>query len=154
MFIHRMIPKSEGSFSFLGRLHHTKREKAILEQFGKKKRGKQATRQEMITLHRKLGRKLKTVKRWTRETIRIHKPEKVVQSFRDLCSIKTKSNDKYIAACGPQCSKELGPQNLFCPTCRKSIWHERCLLTRFKIYDLEQPILEGKWKCVDCVLKQ
>ena len=124
----------------------------MLEHFGESKLGKSATRQEMMILHRQLGRKYETVKRWTRQTIKKHAPKTFIKSFKELCSVKSKANVKYIAVCGPKCTKELGPQDLICPTCRKTIWHQSCLEQRFKLFQLDVPSFEGKWGCVDCEL--
>ena len=108
----------------------------------------------MMTLHRRLGRKYQTVKRWSRQTIKEHAPETIIKSFTELCSVKSKANVKYIAVCGPRCTKKLGPQDLICPTCRKTIWHQSCLEQRFKLFELDMPIFEGKWACVDCELSK
>ena len=53
----------------------------------------------MMTLHRQLGRKYETVKRWTRQIIKKHAPKTVIKSFKELCSVKSKANVKYIAVC-------------------------------------------------------
>ena len=57
--------------------------------------GKSVTRQEMMTLHRRLGRKHQTVKRWSRQTIKEHAPETIIKSFTELCYVESKANVKY-----------------------------------------------------------
>ena len=68
--------------------------------------------------------------------------------------MKSKANVKYIAVCGPKCTKTLGPQDLICPTCQKTICHKPCLEQRFQLFQLDVPIFEGKWAYGDCELSK
>ena len=74
----------------------------------------------------------------------IWKTDEALKRWQYWCSVKSKANVKYIAVCGPKCTKELGPQDLICPTCRKTIWHPSCLEQRFKLFQLDVPSFEGK----------
>ena len=120
--------------------------------YGRLKKGKRATKREILTLSRNLGRPFKTTKRWARKSIKEHAPLDLEKSFAEYCSVKDKGNKNHFSGCGPSCSSE--DRNLLCPTCRTFVWHKDCLLHRFEARKLPPPDFSMKnWKCVSCVLK-
>ena len=79
-----------------------------------------------------ISRKYQTVKRWSRQTIKEHTSKRILKFSAESCSLKSKANIKYIAVCGPKRTNTLGPQDLICPTCRKTIRHQSCLELKFQ----------------------
>ena len=135
-----------------GRKKQRKRQFAIMDHFGKLKKGKRETRKEVLTLSRYMSRSFKTTQRWARHSIKEHSPLGVEKTFEQYCSVKDKGNKYHLSGCGPSCSDE--DRNLLCPTCRTFVWHEDCLIHYFELRKLPLPDFSlKKWKCIYCVLK-
>ena len=99
----------------------------------------------------------------SKETSQIDMPEHMKYSlldnignvqklFGEFCSVKTKSNVKYVAGYWSlEC--ENSPRTLVCPKCKYWIWHEKCMTQRFKYYSIDVPDFKSKlWMCIDCTV--
>ena len=123
-----------------------------MDRYGRLKKGKRETRDEIVMLSRKFGRSIKRTKRWARRSIKKHAPLDLEKDFAQFCSVKDKGNKYHLSGCGPNSSGQ--DKNVLCPTCRMVVWHKHCLIDILRIRGLPAPDFNAKkWMCVHCILR-
>ena len=156
--LHRSVQGRTSRGTIRGRAKkQNPREKKIIRDFvlGKQKTRGKITKDEIIELSNKMGRKKELVMVW----IRTERKSKQLDTLSCLLSEKftiegTKKN--YIMGCGKYCEREYGPHEILCPNCQLFKYHFKCIQKEFYQMEILPPsdYMKEYWSCPHCIRKE